>query len=136
MATDIWKIPLDSDGAVRGSYYLRHHSQVTDTLGTVQFDNGRSVEPVTGRQLFTFVAALGADVDLEPADDAARAAMGAPAPLPEPVAPPEPDVVFVPDTEPAPRPTMFERQTTLERAEASEEEFADSQQGKRSKHKR
>lgn len=116
MPTDIWKIPLDSDGAVRGSYYLRHHSHVTDTLGTVQFQDGRSVEPVTGRQLMIFVAALGADVDLEPADDAAREAMGASAPvaavasdpasLPEPAAAPAvepaPPAETVADTEPAP----------------------------------
>jgi hypothetical protein len=77
MPTDIWKIPLDSNGAVRGSYYLRHYTEISDTLGVVQFERGRSVEPLTGQKLVSFVAALGADVDLEPADDEARAAMGA-----------------------------------------------------------
>lgn len=111
MPTDIWKIPLDSDGCVRGSYYLRHRAHVTDTLGTVPFQDGRSVEPITGRQLVSFVAALGADVDLEPADDAARAAMGVQAqPEPTPAAPvvpaapvPEPEAERA-DTGPAPAP--------------------------------
>lgn len=80
MPTDIWKIPLDSNGAVRGSYYLRHYTEVSDTLGTVHFVQGRSVEPLTGQRLMHFVAALGADVDLEPADAEARAAMGVPEP--------------------------------------------------------
>jgi len=87
MATDIWKIPLDDNGAVRGSYYLRHASVIDDTIGTTQFVNGRSVEPVTGTKLMSIVAAVGADLDLEPADDDARAALGikseATKPLPE-----------------------------------------------------
>lgn len=99
MPTDIWSIPLDSDGAVRGSYYLRHASEVTDTLGVVPFVRGRSVEPITGKPLVHIVAALGIDLDLEPADDEAREALGvaAPAARPEPVAAVEPDE---PTTEP------------------------------------
>lgn len=89
MPTDIWKIPLDNDGAVRGSYYLRHRNEVSDTLGVIHFERGRSVEPVTGPRLMHFVSALGADVDLEPADDEARAAMGVAAlePTPAPATP-------------------------------------------------
>ena len=116
MPTDIWSIPRDpSSGAIVGSYYLRHRTDVTDTLGVVHFVGGRSVEPITGQPLMAFVVALGADVDLEPADDAARRAMwGDEAVLacapelmptvdakPEPVAPVEP--MAQPDPEPEPQ---------------------------------
>jgi hypothetical protein len=78
MPTDIWSIPKDpSGGGVLGSYFLRHKQTDTNAvIGMVQFENGRSTQPFTGQQLLAFVAAVGADVDLEPADDAARAALG------------------------------------------------------------
>lgn len=88
MTTDIWSIPRDpSTGAVCGSYYLRHaQSDLSATLGVVRFEAGRSVRALTGRELVSYVAALGADLSLEPADDAARAAMGAPVAVSEKVA--------------------------------------------------
>ena len=92
MPTDIWSLPKDpSSGAVRGSYFLRHSTDITGTLGFVAFENGRSTRALTGRELLSFVATLGHSVDLEPADDAARAALGldAPAAEPEPASQPE-----------------------------------------------
>jgi hypothetical protein len=125
MPTDIWKIPLDSNGCVRGTYRLRHKTEVSDTLGVVTFDRGLS-EPITGQPLIHFVVALGEDVDLVPDDDEARAALGvsapvAPAPVPAAVPVPEPPpVVATADTEPAPA------------AEAEPDE-AEHQRGKRPK---
>lgn len=142
MPTDIWKIPLDNNGCVRGTYRLRHKTDVSDTLGTVTFERGLSM-PLTGQPLIHFVAALGADVDLVPDDDAAREAMGA-ATLPEPEPPQSvleaagasederaARVAELAATESAPRPTMFERASTFERAEAAAEEFAESKRKKR-----
>lgn len=104
MATDIWNLPKDpSTGVVRGTYWLRHVVEgTTGTIGFMRFEDGRSTRPLGGRELVQFVSALGRDVDLEPADDEARAVMGLTAP--EPVAAPVAVPVPVPAVEPVAEP--------------------------------
>ncbi len=81
MATDIWALPRDpSSGAVIGSYFLLHEqSDLSATLGRIRFENGRSTRALAGGDLISFVGALGKYLTLDPADDAAREALGAPA---------------------------------------------------------
>jgi hypothetical protein len=88
MPTDIWRIPRSPlSGGVAGSYLLKHkQDDFSGTLGILHFVDGLSIRPLTGQQLITFVAALGADMELVPADDEAREAMGMPVEAQEPSA--------------------------------------------------
>lgn len=88
MPIDIWSIPHDArTGLVAGSYYLLHSSIGNGGIGPVMFENGRSARALTGRELKQIVSAIGRDVDIEPADDEARAAWAAKHAEPARVAP-------------------------------------------------
>lgn len=78
MPIDIWSIPHDPRTAtVAGSYYVLHPTIGNGAIGPVIFRDGRSARALTGRELKQIVAAIGRDIDIEPADDAAREAWAA-----------------------------------------------------------
>lgn len=124
MATDIWSIPRDpSSGAVVGSYFLLHETaDLNATLGMVRFEQGRSTKTLAGRQLLSYVGAMGRYLTLEPADDAARAALG----LPSEAAPVVAETAPVAAPEVVPEPALADPVVTTPTADAPEGDGLDA----------
>ncbi len=94
MPTTIEQIPRDSSGVVVGEFRLRHRDPgFSEALGPVVFDHGVTTGPVTGRVLERVIAALGAELDMEPWGFVRP--MPAAEPVIEPVSASTPDVPHV-----------------------------------------
>lgn len=120
MKIDFSDIPRHpSTGLVIGRYFVRHVKVpgYSGVMGTVMFENGRSVKPLEHVMLARMVSNLARDVELEPADDETRAALAAvglgpavqvAAPVePEPAIEPTPEFALT-VTEPSPEPVVVE----------------------------